>query len=249
LIQIIPIHIPVEIMRGDSLGEIITNAVAQTEWEILDGDILVVAHKIVSKAEGRTVDLSTIKPSPQALVLAKKHGKDPRLAEVILQQSERIVRERSGIIISETRNGFICANAGVDQSNIDGEGVALLLPSDPDLSAIRLRAELENKTGKKIAVLITDTFGRPFRIGQTNVTIGLSGMKAIKSYIGERDMHGKILRVTEIAIADEMASAAELAMGKTDRVPVAIVRGYLFKESADSNAKEMIRAKDDDMFR
>ncbi|HEX2014659.1 MAG TPA: coenzyme F420-0:L-glutamate ligase, partial [Nitrososphaera sp.] len=234
MIRLIPIHIPGNIKSGDNLGEIITEAVAKNNQEILNGDIIVVAQKIVSKAEGRIVEISTIKPSTEALRLAHEHKKDPRLAEVILQESTRIVRERSGVVITETKHGFICANSGVDQSNIEGEGIAVLLPGDPDRSASRIQDELENETGKKIAVIITDTFGRPFRIGQTNIAIGLSGMKPIKSYIGGKDMYGKTLRVTEIAIADEVASAAELVMGKTDRVPAAIVRGYAFEESLGS---------------
>ncbi len=247
--RVIPIKTPAEISTGDELGPLILDAVAQSGEAILDGDIVVAAHKIVSKAEGRMVDLRRIKPSKRAARLAKEHGKDPRLAEVILRESGQILRARSGIIVSETAHGFVCANAGVDQSNAPGKEHAILLPRNPDRSARRLLKALEKSTGKKIAVIVTDTFGRPFRNGQVNVAIGSAGMKPIKSYIGAKDMYGRKLRVTEIAVADEIASAAELVMGKTGRVPAAIVRGYGFEPSSTSTASSLIRPKKEDFFR
>ncbi|MGH9991838.1 MAG: coenzyme F420-0:L-glutamate ligase [Nitrososphaera sp.] len=249
MIQIIPVRISADVKSGDELVPLILDAVAQSGQEILDGDILVVAHKIVSKAEGRIVDLRRIKPSKKAAKLGKEHGKDPRLAEIILRESIQILRARSGIIVSETRHGLVCANAGVDQSNTPSKEHAILLPLNPDRSAQRLHDELEKRTGRKIAVIMTDTFGRPFRNGQVNVAIGTAGIKPIKSYIGAKDMYGRTLRVTEIAVADEIASAAELVMGKVARMPAAIVRGYGFEQSSTSSTKELVRPKKEDFFR
>jgi coenzyme F420-0:L-glutamate ligase/coenzyme F420-1:gamma-L-glutamate ligase len=217
--------------------------------QIREGDVVVVAQKIVSKAEGRVVDLASVTPSRKAVGLAKVHRKDPRLVEVILRESRRVVRARDGVLITETYHGFVCANAAVDQSNVQGESQALLLPIDPDKSASRIRKEIRRLTGKGVAVVIADTFGRPFRNGQTNVAIGISGMEPIKSYVGTKDMYGKSLRVTEIAVADEVASAAELVMGKAIRVPVAIVRGYEFRPAPRSSIGPLLRSKERDLFR
>lgn len=249
MIHVVPIKISAAIKPGDDLGAIIIEAVAANGEQFLDGDILLVAQKIVSKSEGRVIDLRRIRPSKKANILAREHGKDPRLAELILRESTNILKARSGIIVSETKHGFVCANAGVDQSNTEDGESAVLLPLDPDLSASRLRKTLTKKTRAKVAVLITDTFGRPFRIGQTNVAIGVAGIKPIRSYIGEQDMYGRKLRVTEIAVADELASAAELAMGKSERVPVVIVRGYEFENSESASIKQLIRSKENDLFR
>ncbi|HEY7734743.1 MAG TPA: coenzyme F420-0:L-glutamate ligase, partial [Nitrososphaera sp.] len=210
MIRIIPIMISSDIREGDDLGAIITDAARRNNRRILDGDIIVIAQKIISKAEGRIVDLRTIRPGRMAKKLAKEQGKDPRVVEVMLRESASIVKAKMGIIISETRHGFVCANAGVDQSNAEGKESAILLPTDPDRSARRLSDSIGRKTGAKIAVIIADTFGRPFRIGQTNTAIGVAGIKPIKSYVGKRDMYGRKLQVTEIAVADEIASAAEL---------------------------------------
>lgn len=244
MIQIIPVRIPADIRPYDELGVIILEAAG----EIQNGDVLVIAHKIVSKAEGRIVKLADVKPSPKAVRMAKEHGKDPRIMELILRESVKILRAKEGIIVSETKHGLVCANAGVDQSNVEGDS-AVLLPIDPDKSASRLKDAVKKKSGKEVAVLITDTFGRPFREGQTNVAIGVAGLSPIKSYIGSRDMYGRKLKVSEIAIADEIASAAELAMGKAESVPVAIVRGYNFEKTAKSSAKSLQRSRERDLFR
>ena len=176
--------------------------------------------------------------------------KDPRLIELIRRESNNIVRHSGGIIIVETKLGFICANAGIDQSNVSVEGdVALLLPENPDKSAALLRSYIRNKSGKEIAVIISDTFGRPFRQGQTNVAIGLAGIEPIESYIGKSDIFGKKLKVTEIAVADEIASAAELAMGKTSKIPAVIIRGYSFTKSNSSRVSSLIRSRKMDLFR
>jgi coenzyme F420-0:L-glutamate ligase/coenzyme F420-1:gamma-L-glutamate ligase len=226
----------------------ILEAIGHGQIEIQDGDILVVTHKIVSKAEGRIVDLASIKPSTKAISMAKEHDKDPRIMELILMESTQILRAKNGIIISETKHGFVCANAGVDQSNVEGD-TAVLLPVAPDESAGRIQEAVKKKIGKEIAVIITDTFGRSFRNGQTNVAIGVAGINPIKSYIGTYDMYGRKLRVTEIAVADEIASAAELVMGKAEGTPVAIVRGYIFEKASKTSVKSLLRAKERDLFR
>jgi coenzyme F420-0:L-glutamate ligase/coenzyme F420-1:gamma-L-glutamate ligase len=247
-IQIDPVKISSDIKPHDKLDVIILEATRRSGLELNDGDILVVAQKIVSKAEGRVIDLDKIRPSRKAQEMAKKHRKDPQLMEVILRESAEVLRAQNGIIVSETKHGFVCANAGVDQSNVQGNK-AVLLPLCPDRSASKLKLDIKKRAGKDIAVIITDTFGRPFRNGQTNVAIGVAGIKPIKSYIGLQDMHGRKLKVTEIAIADEIASAAELVMGKACRIPVALVRGYDFEKVKKSSIKPMLRAKESDLFR
>lgn len=240
-IEIIPIHLKREIEIGEKLVDLLL----KTKFQ--DGDILVVTQKIISKQEGRIVDLSTVIPSILAQGIGSEYKKDPQLLEVILSESKRIVRMENGIIIVETKNGFICANAGVDESNVPN-GFVTLLPLDPDKSAQNLREEILKKSGKSIAVLISDTFGRPFRLGQTDCAIGVSGIDSILSYVGKKDTFGKLLRVTEMAIADEICSASELVMGKTTGCPAAIIRNYKFTPSNDS-AKSLIRPKDEDLFR
>jgi coenzyme F420-0:L-glutamate ligase / coenzyme F420-1:gamma-L-glutamate ligase len=248
LIQITPIRISNEIVLHNDLSVIILDAIDRSQTEIQNGDILVVTHKIVSKAEGRVVELASIKPSTKAISMAKEHNKDSRIMELILKESSQILRAKDGIIISETRHGFVCANAGVDQSNVKGD-IAVLLPLAPDESADRIRHAVKKKVGKEVAVIITDTFGRTFRNGQTNVAIGIAGINPIKSYIGTYDMYGRKLRVTEIAVADEIASASELVMGKAEGTPVAIIRGYDFEKTSKASIKSLIRAKNRDLFR
>ena len=248
LIQITPIRISDDIRLYNDLSAIILEAIDRSQIGMRNGDILVVTHKIVSKAEGRIVDLASIKPSTKAISMAKEHDKDPRVMELILMESTQILRAKNGIIISETKHGFVCANAGVDQSNVEGD-TAVLLPVAPDESAGRIQEAVKKKIGKEIAVIITDTFGRSFRNGQTNVAIGVAGINPIKSYIGTYDMYGRKLRVTEIAVADEIASAAELVMGKAEGTPVAIVRGYIFEKVSKTSVKSLLRAKERDLFR
>jgi coenzyme F420-0:L-glutamate ligase/coenzyme F420-1:gamma-L-glutamate ligase len=245
-VSIIPVRVSRDVRPGDSLESLIIDALRENKVQVQDDDILVVAQKIVSKAEGRVIDLDSVKPSARARHLANQLKKDPRMVELILRESQETVKVQNGIIITETRHGFVCANSGVDQSNIVSDG-AVLLPVDPDRSARKLQRSFL-QAGKNIAVIITDTFGRPFREGQVNVAIGVAGMRPIKSYIGKKDMFGKKLRVTEIAVADEIASAAELVMGKSDGVPVAVVRGYIF-EKARSSSKPLVRKKKNDLFR
>lgn len=248
MIQITSIRISDDTKLYSDLSAAILEAIADSQIKIQNGDILVVTHKIVSKAEGRIVDLASIKPSTKAISMAKEHDKDPRVMELILMESTQILRAKNGIIISETKHGFVCANAGVDQSNVEGD-TAVLLPVAPDESAGRIQEAVKKKIGKEIAVIITDTFGRSFRNGQTNVAIGVAGINPIKSYIGTYDMYGRKLRVTEIAVADEIASAAELVMGKAEGTPVAIVRGYIFEKVSKTSVKSLLRAKERDLFR
>ncbi|MGC2668161.1 MAG: coenzyme F420-0:L-glutamate ligase, partial [Candidatus Nitrosopolaris sp.] len=215
-----------------------------------EGDILVVAQKVISKAEGRLIDLKLVNPSEKSLQIAKQNDKDPRLIELILNESVDILRLARGILIVETKRGLICANAGVDQSNVEkSNDYAALLPEDADLSARELRHSLKRKTGIDVAVVITDTFGRPFREGQINVAIGIAGIQPIKSYIGTLDMYGKKLKVTEIAVVDEIASAAELQMGKSERIPVVIIRGYVYQMVETSSLSQLLRARGKDLFR
>jgi coenzyme F420-0:L-glutamate ligase/coenzyme F420-1:gamma-L-glutamate ligase len=214
------------------------------------GDIVVVAQKVISKAEGRLIDLKLVNPSEKSLQIAKQNDKDPRLIELILNESVDILRLTRGIIIVETKRGLICANAGVDQSNVEkSNDYAALLPEDADLSARELKHSFKRKTGIDVAVVITDTFGRPFREGQINVAIGIAGIQPIKSYIGTMDMYGKKLKVTEIAVVDEIASAAELQMGKSERIPVVIVRGYVYQMVENSSLSQLLRSKEKDLFR
>jgi coenzyme F420-0:L-glutamate ligase/coenzyme F420-1:gamma-L-glutamate ligase len=246
-ITILPVKVAGDIEFGDNIGQMILESARSSGTDILSGDIIVVAQKIVSKSEGRVVRLQDVRPSRKAMRIAAKIQKDPRIVELILRESSEVVRLRNGILITETRYGFVCANSGVDQSNLSKDGTAVLLPEDPDRSARNLRSFFK-RAGLDVAVIITDTFGRPFREGQTNVAVGLAGLRPIKSYIGKKDMFGKKLRVTEIAVVDEVASAAELVMGKSGGVPAAIVRGYKYERSR-SSAHDLVRPKKQDLFR
>jgi coenzyme F420-0:L-glutamate ligase / coenzyme F420-1:gamma-L-glutamate ligase len=250
-LEIIPIPVEKDVARGDDIGRLLLRSLKANRVSLKNHDVLVVTQKIISKSEGRILDLSTVEPSNHALELASKTKKDPRFVELILMESRNLVRYSENLIITETRHGFICANSGVDQSNVcsPGEGFVSLLPMDPDLSAKRIRQAIAESIGVNIAVVVSDTFGRPFRLGQTNVAIGVSGIDSIKSYIGRSDMYGNMLRITEIAVADELASAAELVMGKTERVPVAIVRGYDFSSTESSSARSLVRDSVYDLFR
>ena len=234
-----------EISPGDDLNRMISGAVAR---DLRPGDVLVVTHKIVSKAEGRLVDLRTIEPSTLAKGYATRYGKDPRQIEVVLRESRRIVRMDRGIIISETHHGFVCANAGVDASNVPGDDTVCLLPVDPDACATRLRDALAEDPGVDVAVVISDSFGRAWRHGITDVAIGVAGMDPVADYRGQRDQHGYPMEASILAVADELAAAAELVMGKTDGIPLAIVRGYAYSPASGS-ARELLMPPDRDMFR
>ena len=242
--QVIPIHIEKEIVPSDDLAELI-----MMSCTLNDGDILVVAQKAISKQEGRIVDLSTVKPSLLAEGIASQYNKDSRIIELILSETKRIIRLENEIIIVETNHGFICANAGVDESNVK-EGYATLLPIDSDTSAKTIRNKILEKIDKNVAVIISDTFGRPFRMGQTNCAIGISGMNPILDYAGTLDSFEKTLRVTAIAVADELSSAAELVMGKSSKCPVAVIRNYSFRiEDNNNKINKLIRPENEDLFR
>ena len=237
-----------EIHPGDDLAALIAGAVKAQGETLRDGDVLAVAQKVVSKSEGRIVHLADVTPSARALAMAKESGKEARQLEVVLQETKKIIRWRSGVLISETRHGFICANAGVDRSNAGAADTVILLPIDPDASAARLRDGIRRLVGITTAVVVTDTFGRAWREGHMNVAIGIAGLPALKRYIGQFDPEGYELRVTEIAVADEVAAAAELVMGKLDRCPVAIVRGIALADPSES-ALDYVRPAEKDMFR
>jgi coenzyme F420-0:L-glutamate ligase/coenzyme F420-1:gamma-L-glutamate ligase len=241
-LEIIPVKIQKEIEFDDDLVDLILES-----SEINNGDILVFSQKIVSKNEGRILNLSSVNPSLLANGIASSYGKDPRLVELILSESKRIVRMENGIIIVETKHGFICANAGIDESNVQ-DGYATLLPDNPDQSANLLKNRIEQKTGKNTAVIISDTFGRPFRLGQTNVAIGIAGIEPILDYNGKPDTFGRIMQVTAIAVADEICSASELVMGKVEKFPIAIIRNYDFNFS-DTKIQKLLRSEHEDLFR
>ena len=240
--QIIPIKIKKEIEPDDDLSELILNST-----KIKDGDILVVAQKIISKQENRIVDISTVSPSLLSEGIGAQYNKDPKLVELILSESKRIIRMGAGILIVETNHGFICANAGIDESNVK-DGYATLLPLNSDVSASTLRQKILTSSGIDVPVIVSDTFGRPFRMGQTNCALGISGLNPIIDYAGTLDSFKKILRVTAIAIADELSSAAELVMEKTANCPVVVIRGYEFKKDEQS-IDTMIRPENEDLFR
>lgn len=214
-----------QISPGDDLGRLIAAAAKAVDLDLLDGDVVVVTQKIVSKAEGRIVDLNEVEPSEFARRYADQTGKDARHVEVVLRESRRIVRMDRNVMITETYHGFICANAGVDESNVGG-GRLTLLPVDADASARAIRDRLRDLTGAAVAVIISDTFGRPWREGLTDVALGVAGLDPLLDYTGQRDRHGYELKVSIVAVADELASAAELALGKTTDQPVALIRGY-----------------------
>ena len=246
-LEIIAIEGLGEVCAGDSVGQLIVAACARSGFKIFDNDIVVVAQKIVSKAEGRVLRLEAILPSAQARELSRELDKDASLVEAILSESRRVIRKGGRALIVETHHGFVCANAGVDCSNV-GVGQAALLPQDPDLSAKRMRSEIQQGCGAAPAVIISDSFGRPWRLGTVDVAVGIAGMKAVKDERGSKDPYGYELRAAVAAVADEVAAAAELAMGKKDGVPVVIVRGYEF-EKEEGSVKELLRPEADDLFR
>lgn len=248
-LEIIPVKNLPLIKQGDKIGELILQALSSQNIEFIDGDVLVVAHSVVSKAEGRVVELSSVTPSHFAFKLAEITEKDPRHIEVILQNSRKLVRVGNGVIICETFHGFVCANAGVDASNSGGPDKVITLPENPDLSAQKIREEIRIQTGKDVAVIISDTFGRPFRKGAVNVAIGCSGINPLLDIRGNKDLYGRTLRSKIICIADEIASAAGLVMGEADEgIPAAIVRGYQY-DRTNVPAASIVRDEHEDLFR
>jgi coenzyme F420-0:L-glutamate ligase/coenzyme F420-1:gamma-L-glutamate ligase len=236
-----------EVKTGDSIADLICLACSRQNIALERGDVLVVAQKIVSKAEGQTICLDEVQPSARAIELARDLDKEASLVEVILRESRAIVKMGGRALIVETHHGFICANAGVDQSNV-GPGRVALLPRDPDRSAREIRKQIEFRTGRSPAVIISDSFGRPWRVGTVDVAVGIAGLKATKDERGMMDRHGYQLKAAVAAVADEIAAAAELAMGKRDGIPVALVRGYDI-ETEEGSVKELLRPEAEDLFR
>jgi len=240
------------IEAGDDLAAIVLAAYAATELSPAPSDVLVVAQKIVSKAEGRIVDVATVEPSAQAVTLAAEVDKDPRFVEIVLSESRRIVRRRQGLLIAEHRRGWIMANAGIDHSNVapaDGRERVLLLPLDPDASAERLRQQLGEATGKRIAVIVSDSFGRPFRRGTVGIALGAAGLPAVIDWRGHPDLFGRILEVTETGFADEIAAAASLVQGQADEAtPIVLVRGLSWS-APEAPAAALVRPAEHDLFR
>lgn len=232
-----------EIAAGDDLAAQIAE-----RFDLADGDIVLITSKIVSKAEGCAIDLVDVEPSAFAVDWARRWDKDPRVVEVVLRESVRIVRQIGPVLITETRHGFVCANSGVDQSSSGAHDRVLVLPADPDASARRARERFRD-FGVDVAVVVTDTFGRPWREGQTDVAIGVAGFNPLHSYIGETDPHGHEFRVQEICLADELAAASELVKGNTSRIPVAVVRGFGWEPDDQATMRPVIRESARDLFR
>ncbi|HSB86887.1 MAG TPA: coenzyme F420-0:L-glutamate ligase [Ilumatobacteraceae bacterium] len=237
-----------EIVEGADLTGLIVDAADAAGTPLLSGDILVVTSKIVAKAEGRTVELADVDPSPFAIEWSKKWDKDPAVTEVVLREAKRIVRQLGPVLITETRHGFVCANSGVDQSSSGAHGRLVLLPNDPDASARRVRGELAGR-GLDIAVIVSDTFGRAWREGQTDIAIGIAGMQPILSYIGQFDPHGHEFKVQAVCIADQLAGAAELVKGNISRVPVGAIRGYAWERDDSATIAPVLRESSRDLFR
>jgi coenzyme F420-0:L-glutamate ligase/coenzyme F420-1:gamma-L-glutamate ligase len=233
-----------EVSLGDDVGSLICESQRKARIAFADGDVYVVAQKVVSKAEGRYVRLDDVKPSPFAESLGGFLKKDPKEVEVVLRESRSIVRARLGILITENRQGIICANSGVDRSNVNEEGSLLLLPESPDRSAARIRKSIESLSGKKVAVVVSDTYGRPWREGQVDFAIGVAGISCFRDYRGKPDMYGRTLKATNIAQVDELAAAAELVMGKSRGIPVVVVKGYLFEGGEGSKPLQRKIARD-----
>jgi coenzyme F420-0:L-glutamate ligase / coenzyme F420-1:gamma-L-glutamate ligase len=236
------------VKSGDDLAALIASGLDHTGYKLAAGDILVVCQKVVSKAEGRIVNLKDFEPSEFAKAYAKRWEKDPRAIEIVLRQTSRIVRNDRGVLIVETGPGWVCANAGVDESNSLEDDRAILLPEDPDASARKLRDEIRRRTGAAVAVVITDTFGRPWRDGLTEICLGIAGMNPVLDLRGTTDLGGRELQHTVIAIADEIAAAAGLLMEKAGAIPAAVVRGYQY-EPFEGSAKILIRPPEADLFR
>jgi coenzyme F420-0:L-glutamate ligase/coenzyme F420-1:gamma-L-glutamate ligase len=250
-VQLIGLSDVPEVTPGMDLARVILDAALASDLTLRDDDILIVTHKVVSKAEGRLVNLRDVQPSDLAQRFAGQWGKDARQVEVVLRESARIVRMDRGIIISQTRHGFVCANAGVDASNVAGEDIVCLLPVDPDASAAVLREAIHRESGTRPAVIITDSFGRPWRQGIVNVAIGVAGIQPLVDYRGQPDDHGRVMSVSVIAIADELASAAELVTGKLGRCPFVVARGYMSpgKESGEGRGSDLLMDASMDLFR
>ena len=238
------------ITKGDNLAELICNATKKQNTPIQERDVIVITHVAVSKAEGNVVNLGEVSPSERAKEIAQQTYKEPELVEVILRETKEIVRVGPNSLITENKNGIVCANAGVDRSNVEGERNVVLLPKNPDASAQKIRQEIKKLMGCDVAVIVSDTHGRPFRMGEINVAIGVAGIKPIRDRRGEKDLFGYVLRIKQTAVVDELASAAELVIGQANEgIPVAIIRGYRYQETEKASAVELTRPREKDLFR
>jgi coenzyme F420-0:L-glutamate ligase/coenzyme F420-1:gamma-L-glutamate ligase len=247
-ISIIPIPGIPQIHPGDDLAKILLDAIDKAEVGIQNGDVLVICQKVVSKAEGAVIDLKTIEASPFSQQIASLWEKDPRMVEVVLRESSRIVRMKNGVIITETKHGWVCANSGVDASNSYGDDIVIVLPQDPDASARRIREAIKEQRHATVAVIITDTFGRPWRDGLVEFALGVAGIDPLLDLRGQRDLQGRELHHTVVAVADELAAAAGLVMEKGAAVPVVLIRGYRYAP-VESDSKKLIRPAEADLFR
>jgi coenzyme F420-0:L-glutamate ligase / coenzyme F420-1:gamma-L-glutamate ligase len=249
-VQVLPVQGLPLIQPGDNLGKLIVEAAKKQNTPLQPKDILVVTHVAVSKAEGNIINLDTIIPTEQAKEIAAKTNKDPAMVEVILQETKDVVRIGQNSIITETKSGIICANAGVDRSNVSGDRNVVPLPKNPSQSAEKIRAEIKHLTGADVAVIVSDTHGRPFRMGEINIAVGVSGLKPIRDRRGEKDLFGYVLRIKQTAVADELASAAELVIGQANEgIPVALIRGYEYQTAETTASFELTRPKEKDLFR
>ncbi len=249
IVQVIGIRgLPI-VKPKDNVAELVCDAAKKQGTPIQEGDVLVVTHVIVSRAEGKLVNLDEIVPSEFAKTIAKQYDKDPALVEVVLRESKSVRRMANGILITESKHGFVCANSGVDKSNIAGDRLVAPLPDDPDNSAQRIREEVKRLSGCDVAVIVSDTHGRPLRMGEINIAIGVAGLKPLRDRRGEKDLFGYVLKIKNTAVADELASAAELVIGQADEgIPVAVIRGYRYLKTEDGKATELIRPREQDLF-
>ena len=249
-VQVIAVENLPLIKKGDNLGQLIVETAKKQNTPIQEKDVIVVTHVAVSKAEGNIINLDQVTPSERAKEIAQKINKDPAMVEVILQETKDIVRIGQNSIITETKSGVICANAGVDRSNVSGDRNVVPLPKNPNASAQNIRQEIKRLTGANVAVIVSDTHGRPFRMGEINVTVGVAGIKPIRDRRGEKDLFGYVLRIKQTAIADELSSAAELVIGQANEgIPAAIIRGYKYQTAENASATELTRPKEKDLFR
>jgi coenzyme F420-0:L-glutamate ligase/coenzyme F420-1:gamma-L-glutamate ligase len=249
-VQVIAVEGLPLIKKGDNLGQLIVEAAKKQNTPIQGKDIIVVTHVVVSKAEGNIINLDMVKPSERAREIAQETNKDPAMVEVILQETKDIVRVGQNSIITETNSGIICANAGVDRSNVSGDRNVVPLPENPNSSAQNIRQEIKRLTDVEVAVIVSDTHGRPFRMGEINVAVGVSGLKPIRDRRGEKDLFGYVLRIKQTAIADELSSAAELVIGQaSEGIPAAIIRGYNYQADENASAGSLTRPKEKDLFR
>ena len=238
-----------ELRPGDDLAGLMMDAAAAQGTPIEEGDVLVVTQKVISKVEGKVMSIEGVEASPLAVTITEGHRRDPRHTEMILREARRIVRMDRGVIIAETKHGFFCANAGIDASNIPGDKTIALLPDDSDASARGIRDAVLARLGVNVAVVVSDTFGRPWRNGAANVAIGVAGMDPLLDYVGSLDAYGNVLHTTQIAVADELAATAELVTGKALGIPVSIIRGYAFETLEDASIQRLLRSGGRDLFR